>query len=156
MLDFANGGTLMNTNHPYNSENAAARAQLKAFIAGLTEAELSHPMEAGWTVAAVLGHLAFWDLRALTLIEKWQKNGIGPSPIDTDVVNEATRPLCLAIPARAAADVALSSAAAIDQVIDALNPEMIAEIETNGKTVLLNRGKHRRTHIADIAQALGK
>ena len=146
----------MTTNHPYSSENAAARAQLKAFIAGLTEADLSHAMDAGWTVAAVLGHLAFWDQRALTLLEKWQKNGIGPSPIDTDVVNEATRPLCLAIPARAAAEIALSSATAIDQAVDELSPEMIAEIETNGKTVLLNRGKHRHTHIAEIAQALGK
>ena len=145
----------MTTNHPYSSENAAAREQLKSFLAGLTEIDLVHPMPAGWTVAAVLGHLAFWDQRALTLIEKWQKEGIGPSPIDTDVVNEATRPLCLAILPRAAVETALTAAAAVDAAIAALSPEMIADIETNGKTVLLNHGKHRHTHINEISQALG-
>jgi hypothetical protein len=142
--------------HPYSAENSAAREQLKAYITGLTEAELNHPMPAGWTVAAVLGHLAFWDIRALTLIAKWQKEGIGSSPIDTDIINEATRPLCLAIPPLAAVELVITAADAVDQAINALNLEMITEIETNGKTVLLNRSKHRRMHMAEIAQVLGK
>ena len=43
----------------YIEANNTAREQLKTYLAGLTEAELSHPMPAGWSVAAVLGHLAF-------------------------------------------------------------------------------------------------
>jgi hypothetical protein len=137
------------------SENAAERAHLAAFLNQLTDADLTHPMEAGWTVSAVLVHLAFWDYRALILIEKWRKEGIGPSPIDTDMVNEATRPLCLAVPPRAAVDMALACAAMIDQTIAVLSPEMVNAIETVGKTVRLNRGLHRRTHFEEIKKALG-
>jgi hypothetical protein len=112
-------------------------------------------MEAGWTVSAVLTHLAFWDNRALLLIEKWQKDGIGPSPMDTDLVNEATRIFLLAIPPRKAAEIALMSATAIDRAIEQLSPEMSTAIETIGKTVHLNRAEHRRLHLGEIEKALG-
>jgi PAS domain-containing protein len=146
----------MTSEPAFISENTAEREHLAAFLNQLTEAELAHPMEAGWTVSAVLTHLAFWDYRALILIEKWKKHGIGPSPIDTDLVNEATRPLCLAVPPRAAVEMVLASAQMIDQAIAELSPEMVVAIDTNGKTVRLNRALHRRTHIEEIKKALGR
>jgi hypothetical protein len=139
----------------YISENAAGREQLKALVNRLSDQQLGHPLEAGWTVSAVLAHLAFWDQRALILIEKWKKEGVGPSSMDTDIVNEATRGLCLAIPPRAAADLALSAASAIDQAIEQLSPEMIKEIETTATTVRLDRAHHRHTHLEEIKTALG-
>ena len=73
-------------------DNASENAHLRKLVDQLSDADLRLPMQAGWTVAAVLGHMAFWDQRAITLIAKWQKEGVGPSAVDTDVVNEATRP----------------------------------------------------------------
>ncbi len=145
----------MPLDQPYIAENAAARGRLAALAARLSDQQLSQPLEAGWTVSAVLAHLAFWDRRALILIEKWKKEGVGPSATDTDIVNEATRGLCLAIPPRAAADLALSAAAAIDQAIEQLSPEMVKEMETIGTTVRLDRARHRRTHLDQITAALG-
>ena len=145
----------MITDKSYISENAIEREHLEVLVNRLSDEDLGHPLEAGWTVSAVLAHLAFWDQRALILIEKWKKDGIGPSPIDTDVVNEATRGPCLAIPPRTAAEIALSSASAIDQAIEQLNPEMAAEIEATGKTVHLNRADHRRAHLGQIQGVLG-
>jgi len=139
----------------YNQENAVERHHLFALINQLSDEQLSHPMEAGWTVSTVLTHLAFWDNRALLLIEKWQKDGIGPSPMDTDLVNEATRIFLLAIPPRKAAEIALMSATAIDRAIEQLSPEMSTAIETIGKTVHLNRAEHRRLHLGEIEKALG-
>ena len=139
----------------YISENAAEREHLKSLANRLTDEELAHPLEAGWTVSAVLAHLAFWDQRALVLINKWKKEGIGPSPIDTDVVNEVTRLHCLAIPPRAAAELAISCAQNIDQVIERISPEMAADIERTGQTVRLDRAHHRRDHLGQIEQALG-
>ncbi len=139
----------------YISENAAARERLAALVSKLSDQQLSHPLEAGWTVSAVLAHLAFWDRRALILIEKWKQEGVGPSATDIDVVNEATRGLCLAIPPRVAADLALSAAAAIDHAIEQLSPEMIKEMETIATTVRLDRARHRRTHLDQIVAALG-
>jgi len=120
----------------------------------LTAAELSRPLAAGWTVAGVLAHLAFWDLRALTLLKKWRQEGIGPSPIDTDVVNEATRELCNAISPQVAAQLGLAAAAAIDEAIAQLDAPLLAAVETGGTTVHLDRAAHRRLHLGEIEQAL--
>jgi uncharacterized protein (UPF0371 family) len=72
-----------------------------------------------------------------------------------DVVNRATRRLCLAVPPRAAVDLALSAATAIDRAIEQLSPEMVEEMETIGTTVRLDRARHRRTHLDQIRAALG-
>jgi len=137
-------------------ENAAEREHMKKFAASLSDDELSRPIAAGWTVAAILAHLAFWDARAITLIRKWQKAGVGESPIDTDVVSEATRELCLAIPPRAAATLALEKATKLDNIIEDLSPEWVDRITTIGMTVHLKRFNHRREHLDEIEKALGK
>jgi len=76
--------------------------------------------------------------------------------MDTDIVNEAMRLHCLAIPPRDAAQLAIDCAVAIDQEIEQLAPTMPADVETNGKTVRLDRSHHRRMHLEQIEQALGK
>lgn len=141
-------------NNPYVKTNTDEREHLAALVNRLTVAELSRPLAAGWTAAGVLAHLAFWDLRALTLLRKWQQEGIGPSPIDTDVVNEATRELCNAIAPRVAAQLALAAAAALDEAIAQLDRPQLAAVETGGTTVHLDRAAHRRLHLGEIEQAL--
>lgn len=140
--------------NPYTQENAVERERLAALVNHLTDEELSRPVEAGWTVAGFLAHLAFWDRRALTLLRKWKQEGIGPSPIDTDVVNEAMREHCTAIPPRVAAQMAVACAAAIDREIEQLDAEMLAAVETDGTTVHLNRAAHRKLHLEQIERAL--
>jgi hypothetical protein len=56
------------------AKNNTERNNLISFARQLSAVDLRTPMPAGWTVSAVLAHLAFWDLRALTLIQKWQKD----------------------------------------------------------------------------------
>ncbi len=135
-------------------ENALGNEALKKLVGGLSPADLLTPMEAGWTVSAVLAHLAFWDQRAITLIDKWKREGAGDSPIDTDVINEVTRHLCLAIPPEKAAQIAVSTADEIDHVIEGLPPNLIDAIRTTGKTVKLNRADHRWTHVGEIERAI--
>jgi len=144
----------MDTLDELNKDNASENAHLRKLVNQLSEAELRHPMEAGWTVAAVLGHMAFWDQRAIILIGKWQKEGVGPSAIDTDLVNESMRTLCLAIEPRAAAELAVRLADEIDQLIAGLTPAMLEAIQTKGTTVNLRRANHRRTHLGEIEKAL--
>jgi hypothetical protein len=144
------------TEFDFVAKNNTERKNLVAFARGLSAEELRHPMEAGWTVSAVLAHLAFWDLRALTLLQKWLKEGVTPSPIDTDVFNEATRRLFLVIEGQAAVELACSAAEAVDQVIAQLSPEMVNSIQTIATNVRLERAAHRRLHIGEIQQALAK
>jgi hypothetical protein len=135
-------------------DNAAEYVQLKKLVERLNDDDLNIPLEDGWTVSAVLAHLAFWDQRAITLIGKWEKEGVGPSPIDTDIVNEATRSLCLAIQPRKAAELAVAFAGQLDETIANLTPEMLEAIQTRGTTVKLRRADHRRTHIGEIEKVL--
>jgi hypothetical protein len=110
-------------------------------------------MPAGWTAAGVLGHLAFWDHRALTLLAAWRERGIGPSPIDTDVVNEATRPICNALAPQAAVALCLECARAVEASIAALPAELLAQIPADGP-VTLNRAAHWHAHLVEIDAAL--
>jgi hypothetical protein len=137
-------------------ENANSRGRLAIFIQRLTDEELNHPMDAGWTVSGILAHIAFWDQRAVVLLRKWKQDGIAPSPIDTDIVNEATRQLCLSIPPNIASHLVLTSALEIDREIEQLGAETLEEVETTGKTVRLNRALHRGEHLAQIELALAQ
>jgi hypothetical protein len=135
--------------------NAVERERLRALIFSLSDKDLAHPMPAGWTVSAALAHLVFWDQRALLLLRKWRGEEIGPSPMDSDILNDAILPLCLAIPPRVAAELVMTTALAIDQEIEGLDAEFAERIEAKGTTIRLNRAPHRHEHIRDIEQALG-
>ena len=137
-------------------ENQSEHEKLQRLVEGLTEEELSRPMEAGWTVAAVLAHLAFWDARAILLIAKWKREGIGPSPADTDILNDAARELCLAIAPCAAAALAVKKSLEINRAIETLSPEMAEKIRTIGAAVHLTRFEHKRMHLEGIERAVGK
>ena len=135
-------------------QNELERIRLRQVVDDLTDEELSRPMEAGWTVAAVLAHLAFWDIRAYTLITKWRQSGIEASPIDIGVVNDVTRELCLAIPPRVAATLSLKWAQAIDKLLEEIKPELVETIGQSGTTVRLERFVHRREHLDEIQSKL--
>ncbi|MBN1439615.1 MAG: maleylpyruvate isomerase N-terminal domain-containing protein [Anaerolineales bacterium] len=136
-------------------ENAAEHRRLVKCIADLTDEQLSRPLDSGWTVAALLAHLAFWDARAVVLMEKWRRTGIGPSPADVDVINDAVKELCLAIPPRAAAELAVRKSLEVNRMIESLSTETAEAIQTRGTAVHLRRYEHKRIHLADIERALG-
>ena len=138
------------------AKNNTERNNLVSFARKLSAVDLRTPMPAGWTVSAVLAHLAFWDLRALTLIQKWQNEAVAPSPVDSDVVNEATRRMFLAIEGQTTVELACSAAEAVDQAIAQLSPEMVQSIQTTATNVKLERAAHRRLHLAEMQAALAK
>ena len=70
----------MPTDRSHIQENDSQRQRLRDFVAKVTDTELKRPLEAGWTVAAVLGHVAFWDQRTLLLLERWSRDGTPSIP----------------------------------------------------------------------------
>ena len=66
----------------YIAENEVERKRLASLVARLSDQDLARPMPGGWTVASVLGHVAFWDQRIIALIEEWRKAGMGTPPKD--------------------------------------------------------------------------
>jgi len=144
----------MTPKNSYSEQNHASEIELINFVSKLTPDQLKTTMPAGWDVLSVLAHVVFWDIRALTLIEKWESGEIKVSEVDTDVINEVTRPIFLTLDLAKAIAMIIDYSKMIDEKIDSLSPEFIARIEAEGKNVHLNRSKHRRMHIDEIKQIL--
>jgi hypothetical protein len=141
----------------YVAENDRERARMRELVGGMTDAELSRPMPAGWTVSAVLAHVAYWDARAIYWLGKWA-SGVEVSayePENTEAVNEAAKPLCLALAPRDALRLALRLADESDARVKAISDEMLAKIVATGAPPFnLSRAIHRSEHLDDIERVL--
>ena len=147
----------MNVDRSFVAENDSERARLRGLVARLSDADLARPLPADWTVAAVLGHVAFWDQRILLLLDAWQQNGVAPSPLhegDTDWINDAGKPFLLALPPRQLADLAVSIAEAVDRKIAALPDAIVTRNTAAGSPLSFRRAEHRREHLDEIEAAL--
>jgi hypothetical protein len=145
----------------YVEENRRELARLRALVDGLTDQELARPMPANWTVAAVLAHLAFWDQRIVTLVDRWGPDGRGAAPrafdqAAVDWINDAGKPLCLGLPPRAAARLAVDAAEAADRGVAGLSEGQLAANEAAGRPLSVRRAEHRREHLDEIERALAR
>jgi len=150
----------MSSEAPYLLENRRELDRMRSIVEGLSDEELGRPVNDSWTVAAVLGHIAFWDGRALALLEKLS-HGVpfSPSddePEDVDWINDASRPLIHAIPEREAARLALRIAEETDRRIASLAPDLAAQAwPLNPQSPLnLSRADHRGEHLDEVEAAL--
>ncbi len=144
----------------YAQQNAESRLRLETLARGLSEEDLARSTDYGWTVAALLAHLAFWDYRMSAILRRWQEEGLDPSPNDMMVVNEALREICHAIEPRAAVGLALSAAEKIDGELEKLSPEFTKQLEEHAAATetqfRMNRSLHRNDHLNHIQALLDK
>jgi hypothetical protein len=148
----------MTVDRSYITENDRERRRLETLVARLDDATLGRAMPAGWTVASVLGHLAFWDQRIVVLIDQLAR-GVPvreEDPAHVDWINDATKPLLLALPPRRAAEIAVEVARAADQAVATLTDELHARNRAAGTPVNVVRAEHRREHLDEIEQALAR
>jgi hypothetical protein len=141
----------MPTDLSFLERNRVEYARLRQLIARLSDADLARPVGGGWTVAAALAHVAFWDGRVLVSLDRWEREGTVPGDIDGWVINEASVPQWLAIPPRAATQLALANAEAVAKRIEALGPEKIEAMKDHLNLV---RATHWSEHIEQIESAL--
>lgn len=133
--------------------NTRERERLRALIERVDEAELRAPVNEDWTVAAVLGHIAFWDARVLVLAEKLAR-GVPFSvsdeePDDVSWINDATRPLIHAIPPLAVARLALRIAEETDARVASLPPDRLWPRDP-GSPLNPLRASHRGEHLDEV------
>jgi hypothetical protein len=150
----------MTADRSYVAENRTQLERLRALVDRLSDTELSRPLEAGWTVAGVLAHLAFWDYRIVTLLDHWGPDGQGTAPrvydeAAVDWINDAGKPLCLALPPRVAARLAVEAAVAADQRVAGLSEAQLEANRGAGGPISVLRAEHRREHLDEIDRALG-
>ena len=143
---------------PYSEQNAESRRKLESLVRGLTDADLARSTDYGWTIAALLAHLAFWDHRMSVILSRWLTEGFDPSEIDSTAVNDALKVICHALEPRTAAELAISAAEKIDAELETLTPELVKQIEehaaSTGTQFRMNRSLHRASHVTDIEALL--
>ena len=150
----------MAADRSYVAANEASLARMRGLVDSMSDEELAEPMPADWTVASVLAHVAFWDQRVTTLVDRWGPDGSGTPPDSpgsydeeaVDWINDAAKPLSLALPPRIAAQVAIDAAAAADARVAGLSDELLAENERTGLYINPARSEHRTEHLDEIEQ----
>lgn len=150
----------MSPEQPYAEQNQRERERLRALVERLNEDELRTSVNEDWTVAGVLGHIAFWDGRALFLANKLVRgtpfSSSDAEPEDVDWINDATRPLIHAIPPHDAARLALRIAEETDEQVASLPSALAARAWPEDASSPLNllRAAHRAEHLDEVEAAL--
>ena len=137
--------------------NARELVRMRAVVSRLSDRQLGAMVNEYWSVAGVLGHIAFWDGRALHLAGKLERGepvrASENEPEDVDWINDSSRPLIHAISPRALAELAVSIAEQTDELLASLPDEILGGLD---ETSPLNpvRANHRGEHLDEIEAAI--
>ena len=140
----------------YVDANTRERERMRALIEGLSDDALTTPVNEFWTVAGVLGHIAYWDIRVLVLAEKIDRGepwAPGDAEPDGDWLNDSTRPLIHAIPPSDAAEFALRIAEETDARVAELPLDRMYPDDPESP-IYAGRWEHRAEHLDEIEAAL--
>jgi DinB superfamily len=140
----------------YIDGNTRERERLRALIEGLDDDALTGPVNEYWTVAGVLGHVAYWDIRVLVLAEKIDRGepwAPGDAEPEGDWLNDSTRPLIHAIAPREAAQLAMRIAEQTDARVAELPLDRLWPVDPDSP-INPSRGDHRGEHLDEIEAAL--
>jgi len=140
----------------YIEENTRQRERLRAFIDKADDETLAAPANEYWTVAAVLGHMAYWDSRVLALAEKIDRGEpwvAGDAEPDGDWLNDSTRPIIHAIEPRRAAQLALEIAEETDRRVAELPLDRMYPADPESP-INPQRGDHRGEHLDELEAAV--
>ena len=149
--------SLVVVDRSFVAANARELARMRAVVSRLSDRQLRAMVNEYWSVAGVLGHIAFWDGRALYLAGKPGRGepftASENEPEDVDWINDSSRPLIHAIPPRALAELAVSIAEGTDELVASLPDETLAGLDEASP---LNpvRANHRGEHLDEIEAAI--
>src|SRR5215211_3615341 len=135
----------MSLDRSFIERNRASTERIRALAARLTDEEMQHPVGEHWTVAIALAHLAFWDRRVMYVLDMTERDRKLFIPEIDIFVNDLSLPLWAAIPPREAARIAIETADALDQRLEAYPTTLLDEIYAyNNRWIerALHRGEH--------------
>lgn len=138
------------------ARNRVSRERLAALIPRLGERTVV--LSGGWTAAAVLAHLAFWDRVAAARLEKYLRHGKGMeffNDVFFEYINEAALPQWTGIPLGIAAADAVAAAEAADRFLADLSEDDHERLRALARPRLLDRSGHRNEHLDELERGLG-
>jgi hypothetical protein len=134
--------------------NRAATERIRSVAGRLTDADLATPVGEHWNPGVVFTHLAFWDRRVQLTLDASEAAG-DVVIVDVDVAaNDISLEVWRLVPARAAAELAVREARALDDRLAACPPALLeAMLAARPRWVL--RHLHRNEHLDELEAALG-
>ena len=147
----------MLTDGDHVERNRHERERLRGLVARLTDDDLRRQVTDRWTVADILGHVAFWDAWALSLAEKLEAavpfvpGDEGPD--DVDPINAGARALLGCLPPRQVAELAVRLAEETDRRVARLDAQSTWPQDPLSPLNPL-RASHRAEHLDQIEAAL--
>ncbi len=149
----------MDEDRSYIEENTRERDRFRGLVERLDEEELGIPVNEYWTVAAVFGHIAFWDARVLSLADKLERGvpfaASDTDPEDVDWINDASRALIHAVPPLELAQLSLRIAEETDARVATLPPARLWPQDPDSPLYAV-RATHRGEHLDEVEAALAR
>ncbi len=127
-------------------------------LSSLSDAELAKDTGNGWTVATILGHLAFFDRMLLLRWDAYEKDGVFAELTSShfDLINYAGAGDWSSLPPRVADARCIEAAECVVERIDTLPESAVsAALETN-RVALLERVLHWYPHLEQVERAIGR
>lgn len=147
----------MTDDRSYVEQNTRERERMRALVERLDEEALRLAVNEYWTVAGVLGHIAFWDARILSLADKLERGepflSSDTEPEDVDWINDASRPLIHAVPPAELARLSLRIAEETDARVATLPTDRLYPADPDSPLYAV-RASHRGEHLDDVETAL--
>jgi DinB family protein len=135
-----------------HDRNQSSRQRLRAVVERVGPGSLGTSLPGGWTVSALLAHLAWWDRIAL---ERWDdliQSEVPPTYI-ADSINDEMLPRWRSVPAEEAVREALAAAEAVDARIASAPDDLVARVGREWPR-MLDRSLHRNEHLDEIDRAV--
>jgi len=133
------------------------RERMRSIVESASDDDLRFSVNPHWTVAGVLGHIAFWDARVLALADKLERGepfiSSDREPEDVDWINDASRALIHAIPPREGALLALEIAEETDARVASLPLDRLWPTDPDSP-LYATRASHRGEHLDEVEAAL--
>jgi len=139
----------------YKEQNRTSRERIRTLTDPLTDAELQTKVGEHWTVSVALIHIAWWDRRALHILDISEKEGKVVIPQIDVIVNDLSLTLWAAVPAREAIRITIESAEALDKRLEEYSPALLDELYNVNKRFVI-RALHRNEHLDEVDAALTK
>lgn len=143
----------MPVDQSFIERNRASTERIRAMTARLSDAEMLTPVGEHWTVGILMAHLAFWDRRVVYVLDRTEQDGKLFVPELDIFINDLSLPLWAAIPPRAAAQLAIDSAAELDRRLETYPPALLEEVYAYNKR-WVERALHRNEHLDEADAAL--
>jgi hypothetical protein len=137
----------------YIELNRKSRERMRALAESLTDEQMQTRVGEHWTVSIVYAHLAWWERRALVVLDMTEKAGKLTYPELNVVINDISLPLWAAVPPREAVRIALENAEAVDKRLENYPEALLEEVHKQYRRWVF-RTDHRNEHLDEAEAAL--